>query len=352
MRSRACDRRCRDALTVFTVTNSDCAISRFVLPRAASVATLSSLAVSESGPESRARRGRVLEAISSARASEASAVAPARSASSSAAFRWSRATVGLPRRRSSAQGDAVPGPTRAGSARPPAPRRPRLAGRTPRTRPATQRHAERPRRPHSRASPTSSSASGRAASTRPPRNMPSAATERHGITDGLRAPQRSCRSPHASRSATPSSSRPVAILSVRGRQAPGRTSRDRESPPRAPPASARPPRAPRSMSAETRNARAAGMPRPHPSTRPPRPQPGRPPPPAGAHRAGRTLRAEARGDREAERRPAVASLRDHRVERVPGLVEPLGERQRVDAVRTVASSGPSTSSRRPPSRPR
>ena len=44
--------------TVFGVTKSDCAMSRFVMPPAASSATRRSLGVSESTPERTSRRGR------------------------------------------------------------------------------------------------------------------------------------------------------------------------------------------------------------------------------------------------------------------------------------------------------
>ena len=58
--------RLRCAEAVFVVMNSSCAISRLVLPAAASLATRSSLAVRASRPVIASRRGLAPAAMSSA----------------------------------------------------------------------------------------------------------------------------------------------------------------------------------------------------------------------------------------------------------------------------------------------
>ena len=82
-------RRC--ASTVFSVTNSCCAIPRLVRPLAASSATRRSLGVSASRPLRAIRRGRAPAASSSSCARVISGAAPERVARSSPRASGSRA---------------------------------------------------------------------------------------------------------------------------------------------------------------------------------------------------------------------------------------------------------------------
>ncbi len=101
-------RRC--VSTVAVVTNSSCAIWRFVSPFAASVAIRFSLGVSASVPWRASRRGRAPVASSSVRARSASGWAPQACAPSMPARSGSRASARRPaRRRSGAEIDLGPG---------------------------------------------------------------------------------------------------------------------------------------------------------------------------------------------------------------------------------------------------
>ena len=174
------------------MTNSVCAITRFVIPSAASSATRRSLGVSDSTPDSAMRRGREPVATSSSRPcgkrsapQRVASSMPLRSSSrprAAAAAAHDRAEVGQrpgvlqPRAGALEHGDGL-GQQRLGR---PVRRDERLG---------SQRDAERAGRAEA-ARRSSSSASERAsASCRRARAATIAASERHGTTAGFIAPQ-------------------------------------------------------------------------------------------------------------------------------------------------------------------